>query len=104
MKPGAAPGGPLARTLPGRFYHDPAIWRLEQERLFGRLWVAVGRADQFDRVNRQDWEVCEWVQAGVRSRAFAADGVYVPIERHIRGFNDFVLAELGLAADDAGPA
>ena len=47
MKPGAAPGGPLARTLPGRFYHDPAIWRLEQERLFGRLWVAVGRADQF---------------------------------------------------------
>jgi Rieske 2Fe-2S family protein len=58
----------------------------------------------FDRVNRQDWEVCEWVQAGVRSRAFAAGGVYVPIEQHIRGFNDFVLAELGLAADDAGPA
>ena len=45
-----------------------------------------------------------WVQAGVRSRAFAAGGVYVPIERHIRGFNAFVLAELGLAADDAGPA
>jgi Rieske 2Fe-2S family protein len=59
----------------------------------------------FDRVNRQDWEVCEWVQAGVRSRAFAAGGVYVPIERHIRGFNDFVLAQLGLtAADpDTGP-
>ena len=50
----------------------------------------------FDRVNRQDWEVCEWVQAGVRSRAFAAGGVYVPIERHIRGFNDWVLEQLGL--------
>jgi Rieske 2Fe-2S family protein len=56
----------------------------------------------FDRVNRQDWEVCEWVQVGVRSRAFAAGGIYVPIERHIRGFNDFVLAQLGLTADDAG--
>jgi len=52
----------------------------------------------FDRVNRQDWEVCEWVQAGVRSRAFAAGGVYVPIEAHIRGFNDFVLAQLGVAS------
>ncbi len=40
----AAPdaGGPLTRTLPGRFYHDPAIWQLEQERLFGRLWVWSG--------------------------------------------------------------
>jgi Rieske 2Fe-2S family protein len=51
----------------------------------------------FDRVNRQDWEVCESVQAGVRSRAFAAGGVYVPIERHIRGFNDWVLEQLGLS-------
>ena len=60
----------------------------------------------FDQVNRQDWEVCEWVQAGVRSRAFAAGGVYVPIEQHIRGFNDFVLAQLGLTAADptGGPA
>ena len=42
----------LARTLPGRFYHDPAIWAREQERLFGRLWVCVGRADQFDATGR----------------------------------------------------
>ena len=47
MKPAPDAGGRLARTLPGRFYHDPAIWQLEQERLFGRLWVCVGRADQF---------------------------------------------------------
>jgi Rieske 2Fe-2S family protein len=51
----------------------------------------------FDRVNRQDWEVCESVQASARSRAFAAGGVYVPIERHIRGFNDWVLEQLGLS-------
>jgi phenylpropionate dioxygenase-like ring-hydroxylating dioxygenase large terminal subunit len=57
----------------------------------------------FDRVNRQDWEVCEWVQAGVRSRAFAAGGVYVGIERHIRGFNDWVLDQLGLPAESPVP-
>jgi Rieske 2Fe-2S family protein len=56
----------------------------------------------FDRVNRQDWEVCEWVQAGVRSCAFASGGVYVPIERHIRGFNDWVLEELGLPPASGG--
>jgi Rieske 2Fe-2S family protein len=53
----------------------------------------------FDRVNRQDWQVCEWVQASVRSRAFETGGVYVPIERHIRGFNDWVLEELGVSAE-----
>ena len=46
MSPAADAGGRLARTLPGRFYHDPAVWQREQDRLFGRLWVAAGRADQ----------------------------------------------------------
>ena len=53
----------------------------------------------FDRVNRQDWEVCESVQVSVRSRAFSAGGVYVPIERHIRGFNDWVLEHLGASGE-----
>ena len=35
-----------ARTLPGRYYYDPALFSLEQERIFSRLWVCVGRADQ----------------------------------------------------------
>ncbi len=48
----------------------------------------------FDIVNRQDWEVCEMVQHGVRSKAFARGGVYVPIERHIRAFADTVLEML----------
>jgi Rieske 2Fe-2S family protein len=34
------------RTLPGRNYFDPAIFALEQERIFSRLWVCVGRADR----------------------------------------------------------
>jgi Rieske 2Fe-2S family protein len=33
------------RTLPGRYYHDAEIFRLEQERIFERSWYCVGRAD-----------------------------------------------------------
>ncbi|HET7092860.1 MAG TPA: aromatic ring-hydroxylating dioxygenase subunit alpha [Thermomicrobiales bacterium] len=32
-------------TLPGRYFHDPAIYAREQERIFGAMWVCVGRAD-----------------------------------------------------------
>lgn len=48
----------------------------------------------FDLVNRQDWEVCELAQAGMRSRAFRDGGVYVPLEHHIRRFNEWVLASV----------
>lgn len=51
----------------------------------------------FDIVNRQDWEVCELAQASMRSRAYRAGGIYVPIEAHIRHFNDYVLEHLGHA-------
>lgn len=39
----------LASTLPGRYYHDPAIWQIEQERIFSKLWLCVGRADAVPR-------------------------------------------------------
>lgn len=35
-----------ARTLPWSWYTDPAVLRLEQERIFRRFWQYVGRADQ----------------------------------------------------------
>ena len=34
------------RTLPGRYYTDPAVYAAEQERIFGRSWVCVGRAEE----------------------------------------------------------
>ena len=38
----------LARgeTLPAGWYADPAILRLEQERIFARSWQYAGRAEQ----------------------------------------------------------
>ena len=32
-------------TLPGRYFFDPEIYAVEQERLFGQMWACVGRAD-----------------------------------------------------------
>ncbi len=49
----------------------------------------------FDIVNRQDWEVCELTQLGMGSKAYRSGGVYVPEERHIRAFADFVLERVG---------
>lgn len=49
----------------------------------------------WDLVNRQDWAMCERCQLGVRSRAYAAGGIFAPIEAHIRRFNDWVLQMLG---------
>jgi Rieske 2Fe-2S family protein len=34
------------RTLPGRAYWDPAVWDLEQERIFGAGWICVGREEE----------------------------------------------------------
>lgn len=31
-------------TLPGRYYFDPAVYELEQEKIFSSMWVCAGRA------------------------------------------------------------
>jgi Rieske 2Fe-2S family protein len=61
-----------------------------------RADVVAGGADLtrsvelFHRVNRQDFEMCERCQPGMRSRAYAAGGVLVPSEHHIAPFHDWV--------------
>lgn len=32
-------------TLPGKYYYDHDIYELEQEKIFSRMWVCVGRAE-----------------------------------------------------------
>lgn len=41
---------PFASTLPGRYYHDPAIYEQEQEYIFGQMWVYVCRADDLSEL------------------------------------------------------
>ena len=38
---------PFLSTLPGRYYYDPQIYDLEQERIFSQMWVCVGRVEAF---------------------------------------------------------
>jgi Rieske 2Fe-2S family protein len=41
----AEPATRFESTLPGRYYHDPAIYERERQRIFSEMWVCVGRAD-----------------------------------------------------------
>lgn len=54
--------------------------------------------DVFDLVNRQDWEVCELTQLGMKSRAYEQGGFYVNNEEHIADFRDMILERLGEVA------
>src|SRR5439155_18863931 len=44
--------GPLAPTMAGRYYTDPAILAAENERIFERLWYYAGRADEIPAPGR----------------------------------------------------
>jgi choline monooxygenase len=51
----ATPAGtsvPLAQaaTIPSRYYLDPAVLEVEKERVFGRTWQLVARAEDLSRV------------------------------------------------------
>lgn len=35
-----------ATTLPGRYYHDPAILREERRLIFNEMWICVGRSEE----------------------------------------------------------
>jgi Rieske 2Fe-2S family protein len=62
-----------ASLLPGRAYHDRAIFDFEREQWFGRDWVAVGRVD------------------AVRAGGFVADVGGLPV--HVSGGSDGLVAE-----------
>lgn len=48
----------------------------------------------WDMTNRQDWELCEWSQAGISSRAYRP-GPYAELESQLAAFDRHYLARLG---------
>ncbi|MGH9676071.1 MAG: aromatic ring-hydroxylating oxygenase subunit alpha, partial [Candidatus Acidiferrum sp.] len=46
-----------AKTLPGRYYTDPEIFRREIETFFFNMWLSSGRSEQIP--NRGDYYLCE---------------------------------------------
>ncbi len=69
-------------------------WLFDAEVAASPDFDPMDAVELFDIVNKQDWEVCELTQQSMASRAFKNGGVYVPNERHIRVFADFVLRQL----------
>ena len=49
---------------------------------------AAPAVEFWDRVNRQDWEVCEWTQSGVRSRSYRP-GPYSNLESMLAAFDRY---------------
>ncbi|HFQ92715.1 MAG TPA: aromatic ring-hydroxylating dioxygenase subunit alpha [Anaerolineae bacterium] len=50
--------------------------------------------DFWDMTNREDWQVCEWTQAGVQSRAYTP-GPYSDLESNLAAFDREYLRQLG---------
>lgn len=51
--------GELERTLPSHWYHDPDVFRREQERIFWREWFCAGREEELPSAG--DWRVLDVV-------------------------------------------
>src|SRR6266700_1778966 len=81
------PQGPTHTRVECKWLFDPEVMRRTD-------FDPMDAVEIFDIVNKQDWEVCEMAQLGVISKAFAAGGIYVLIEWHIRAFADMVLEKL----------
>ena len=82
------PDGPGRTRITCDWLFDPAVMARED-------FDPMDAVEIFDIVNRQDWEVCQWTQLSMGSRAYKSGGVYVPAEQHIRAFADFVLERIG---------
>lgn len=76
-------------------------WLFEKETIARSDFDPADAVSMWDTVNRQDWEICQLTQQGVTSRVYRHGGLYAPLERHIREFNDYVLDRLGHVASEA---
>ena len=77
-----------ASLLPGRAYHDEAIFEHERARWFARDWLCVGRVGDVDvaRLARDAARLCELQQQGTGSRGFRA-GRFANNEPSVHAFD-----------------
>jgi Rieske 2Fe-2S family protein len=85
------PSGPTSTRVISEWFFDPEVMSRPD-------FDPMDAVEILDLVNRQDWVVCEFAQQGVTSRAFEQGGNYAPLEHHIRGFVDYILAKLDYKA------
>ena len=71
-------------------------WLFEPETIAADGFDPSDAIDFWDKVNRQDWHVCELTQMGVRSRGYVA-GRYTTHEYDVHAF-DRMVAERYMAA------
>ena len=69
-------------------------WLFPPEVVAAADFAPADAVEFWDLVNRQDWAMCERCQLTMHSRAYAAGGIYAPIESHLGRFNQWVLQQL----------
>ncbi len=62
-----------AKTLPGRYYNDPGIFRREMETFFLSMWISSGRSEQIP--NAGDYFLCEVAGESIIVTRESAGGV-----------------------------
>ena len=59
---------PVRETLPGRAYHSEETWRIDQEQVFYRNWIYVGRAERVPKPGAWIRVIPAWAAAAATSR------------------------------------
>jgi phenylpropionate dioxygenase-like ring-hydroxylating dioxygenase large terminal subunit len=58
-----------AWSMPRSYYTDPAVLRLERERLFGREWICIGRVEEIANAgDYMTFQLCDEPLIAVRGR------------------------------------
>ncbi len=87
----------LHTAIPRGPAHTTVIcdWLFTPDEVADPTFDSTPVVEVFDLVNRQDWEMCQLTQQGMKSRAYAEGGLYVPAESHLYKFNAFIRKHLG---------
>ena len=80
---------PVRETLPGRAYHSEDTWEIDQERVFYRNWIYVGRAERVPKPG-------SWLRVEIGGESLL---IVRGMDEQIRGFYN-VCRHRGTAAAD----